>query len=162
MKIKRFIGNALFVIGFPFAASSFVALCAPTSREPETWAHLLWAIPAAILTLPLLPFVWLGGTILDQCEREDYKLEVAHLPKFNLPDHYVDHEANLDYLHTDAQGQQRYEVHYNQYGDWSEFDSKEEAIDYLNKIGYQEVINLNHDSFLYGPVWIKKEFLDNL
>ena len=142
---KRTLGELLTTIGFPAFAGIFGTYSSISgSGNP---LNLLWTVPLAIVSLPLLPLMIKGENILLACDKEDFDKRTANLPKVWLPKDYASIDAATEF------GSTQYFV--SPFFDEEPFATKEEAEKFLESLGYQEVVALNYEYHL-DTYWIKQ------
>lgn len=140
--MKRGIGKVISWIGLPAEFSLMLI-------------YGFWplGIPLTLLTLPLLPFYFLGGYITDLSDQEDFVKANSHLPLSNcsLDEALFIWPSAL----TDQSGHRNYNVRDNTlYGCYT-FHDVNEATEWLINNDYNEVILLKHVNMLH-TFWIRK------
>lgn len=146
---KRTIGDICCLIG---AAPAYgIMALVPSGSSSFHPAHLCWLIPTTIVTLPLLPFYFLGEKMIAECDKADFNQTTDNLPKVHLPKEYIAIEYSdpskvwcvtwwgSDKTTTFLEG---------------DYPSIEEATSAVKAHGFHEVVSLDHE-YYWGTFWIK-------
>jgi hypothetical protein len=140
---NRDVGELLVTIGSPAALAALgLASIGTAEGKPST---LLWAIPLAIVTLPLLPFYLKGEQLLALANREEFQTRTAALPRVNLP---------KDFAYIEEFEGEWYVQPFNYMDEVDTFDSQAEAIVWLVDHAYKEVVALDFPTAT-DTYWIK-------
>jgi hypothetical protein len=127
---KRALGNALSAIGSPAMLGVFGVMGAFTGGgNPK---QLLWAVPLAVVSFPVLPFYLHGEKILNECNHEDFIEMIGHLPRIaHLPNDHLSIEEFEGEFFIDP-------LYYTE-GE-EKFTSLADARKFIESLGYQEVV----------------------
>lgn len=148
--MKKTIGTALTFIGgiSPFSIIS----CTPHGIVDKNPLHLLWALPTAIITLPLLPIYLLGEKMLREVQREEFINKTWMLPSVK------DLGKNFSYIESLADDDTGWIINPQYYmgtGEDGIYSSYEEAEEYLLEQGFSEVVHEGYTE-AYSTYWIKE------
>lgn len=148
---KRRLGNILVVLGSP---AMFSAVVTQTAIKPLGLhsIHLLWSLPFATMTWPLLPAYIIGVRLLKSCDFDDFKSATNDLPRVHTPVEYASifFESGAYYIEPFCwqDGADKEEP----------FSSREEACNFLLSLGYHEVIDTDKCAPPYSnTIWIKEQ-----
>jgi hypothetical protein len=146
---KRTIGKLFLTMGQP---SEFALNSVSESFMPDgKYIHLIWSIPLALATLPLLFVNVKGSNLLLEAGEEEFARKIDGLPRMQgpLPRDHVMIEAHL------VDDQTLYYLNPFDYSDGEEpFETEDEARLFLSSFGYHEVVPV--DAGMYQQTyWIK-------
>jgi len=130
-------------IGRPAAITTLSFVKSIVSEKINPFALIL-KCPLVLITLPLLPFAFLGERSLNNSVKNDFNCRTKDLPKVMLPKHYlwIDNYNNsyqVEPLFSD--------------GEEDHFDNEEGARLFIKSIGYKEVVSI--DCNRLKTFWIK-------
>lgn len=147
--MKKTIGTILTYIGGVSPIS--IISCTPHGIADKNLLHLLWAVPTAIITLPLLPVYLLGEKMLGEVEREEFINKTWNLPRVK------DLGENFSYIEPLDDDGAEWIVNPQYYmgsGEDGIFSSYKEAEDFLIAQGFSEVVHEGYTES-YSTYWIK-------
>lgn len=139
---KRKEGELLCLIGMP-AAIGWTGIMGVFSGGGGNPAHLLWAVPLALVTLPTLPALLKGERMLRELDQEAFDNATAALPHIVLP-------KEACWLDIAEDGTTYIGPQYDEYTD------EANARSWLQANGYQEVVASEHRNST-STWFVKKE-----
>jgi hypothetical protein len=127
--MNKLLGNILAKLGLPFKIANTHLF---QSLYNNNWLNLTWAVPASILTLPLLPFSLAGENVLLEIKQKEFELKIQTLESVVLP---------RDYCYIEESDEGWLVQPFFLDGEEHPFDTEEDAVLFLKTLDYKEVIS---------------------